>query len=217
MPGGVRIAADWSPVVCGRGLKRRPACRNGRVESPVVCGRGLKHVVAAMQYGLASPVVCGRGLKHLERCGRPRRAVARRVRAWIETLVRVRPLGRVARRVRAWIETICTAKHPRDLRSPVVCGRGLKQEGRQRCWQPPWMSPVVCGRGLKLCTRMEFALSPVVCGRGLNIPSAAMVSARVCGRGLKHDAPMTSDRVREVNARRNDERRRTRVRAWIET
>ena len=56
--------------------------------------------------------------------------VARRVRAWIETLTACsrRATVRVARRVRAWIETsqhACNASAAPS--SPAACGRGLKQ------------------------------------------------------------------------------------------
>jgi len=77
--------------------------------SPAVCGRGLKLLSSSpiLSY-LLSPAVCGRGLKlDLFRHFVRRLLVARRVRAWIETLRRARnDQGRcVARRVRAWIET----------------------------------------------------------------------------------------------------------------
>ena len=185
-----------------------------------MCGRGLKHSGALSGHAAhRSPVVCGRGLKLLVvgRC-RPVLAVARRVRAWIETRggLELNPQGEVARRVRAWIETIAGSAAcgegrgvarrvrawietsgqgwgPRGIRSPVVCGRGLKRssavafqapaEVARRVWA--WietrsirslpartMSPVVCGRGLKPGRPDQRHLqqqSPVVCGRGLKL------------------------------------------------
>ena len=152
-------------------LKKSPP----RLGSPVVCGRGLKRArgVPAMIYRM-SPVVCGRGLKPawVSRPG-TRKAVARRVRAWIETSGQDFGHHRhqVARRVRAWIETAsaiacCTSKMfvARRVRAWIETrgGRSPRQSAkvarRVRAWiettsetclrRCRW-SPVVCGRGLK--------------------------------------------------------------------
>ena len=55
--------------------------------------------------------------------------VARRVRAWIETFLFCSTLLIicVARRVRAWIETPQQKKLSKKIKSPAVCGRGLKR------------------------------------------------------------------------------------------
>jgi len=56
--------------------------------------------------------------------------VARRVRAWIETLRNQlrQEFDVVARRVRAWIETLSAHSSRSFSASPAVCGRGLKQK-----------------------------------------------------------------------------------------
>ena len=127
--------------------------------------------------GHPSPAACGRGLKPLEVVAKPREAgvarrvrawietinggmtgisliVARRVRAWIETAIGERTCTRtgVARRVRAWIETAALAQTLQPGLSPAACGRGLKQGfSRGRSDRP--LSPAACGRGLKhVCT-----------------------------------------------------------------
>ena len=54
--------------------------------------------------------------------------VARRVRAWIETLATAKKywFSVVARRVRAWIETAAGMSKSTCLESHAVCVRGLK-------------------------------------------------------------------------------------------
>ena len=58
----------------------------------------------------------------------PTLRVARRVRAWIETLMSVAAMiwSAVARRVRAWIETFAALEIAAAAASPAACGRGLK-------------------------------------------------------------------------------------------
>jgi len=128
---------DWSPAVCGRGLKPFadiiPSRSGG---SPAVCGRGLKQ--KAIRQKSKPPVVARRvrawietGCQHIKKfCG----CVARRVRAWIETkaVMSFNLANVVARRVRAWIETGWTPVRRRRILSPAVCGRGLKQVRRKR-------------------------------------------------------------------------------------
>ena len=84
----VLVFEPVSPAVRGRGLKQLD-CMDGNehIRSPAVRGRGLKLLLGE------------ESLRSQE--------VARRTRAWIETL-RWRHLSRngyVARRTRAWIET----------------------------------------------------------------------------------------------------------------
>ena len=149
-----QLARIASPAACGRGLKHDLAVEgigNQRVarrvrawietsadatrgllpvRSPAACGRGLKRCDdgPAPRVRRESPAACGRGLKH--RCTRAsyRRcvSVARRVRAWIETVMAAdRSLAPVpvARRVRAWIETISRS---RDVQSGAQVARRVR-------------------------------------------------------------------------------------------
>jgi len=65
------------------------------------------------------------------------------VRAWIETLSAdsLELSVRVARRVRAWIETVRITDSGNQQMSPAVCGRGLKPlqdvRGRRQKRRPP--------------------------------------------------------------------------------
>ena len=122
-----------SPAACGRGLKLDRTLRGSRPPlSPAACGRGLKHADSRHRCRLiASPAACGRGLKQ-----DPRRSVFWQII--------------VARRVRAWIETLPPARCTCTAASPAACGRGLKHfidMGGDKAR----LSPAACGRGLKLC------------------------------------------------------------------
>ena len=156
-----------------------------------------------------SPAVRGRGLKqqHRRHGQLPGVHVARRARAWIETIllflhshcsaspaVRGRGLKRsahrrrspgagVARRTRAWIETPRPRAHCRPWKtSPAVRGRGLKHHLRGAAAVAP-VSPAVRGRGLKLVLAGyagHLILSPAVRGRGLKRPVADRSSDCPC-------------------------------------
>jgi len=74
--------------------------------------------------------------------------VARRVRAWIETMAAAAAAAakRVARRVRAWIETPREPlRTPLEVESPAVCGRGLKQVKKGRAGRPAPRRPPCAG------------------------------------------------------------------------
>ena len=73
------------------------------------------------------------------------------MRAWIETYARLRDSmnAGVARRVRAWIETVIAGSMMSGLPSPAACGRGLKQTAFDHAILAA-RSPAACGRGLKL-------------------------------------------------------------------
>ena len=98
-----------------------------------------------------SHAVCVRGLKLLNLGEtRQRILVARRVRAWIETIYFMLPeyFCNVARRVRAWIETFKRLSGTTTFWSHAVCVRGLKHETTIK-HKDFLMSHAVCVRGLK--------------------------------------------------------------------
>ncbi len=77
--------------------------------------------------------------------------VARRVRAWIETISvdKITELEKVARRVRAWIETYPLTGGGNLTASHAVCVRGLKHLFTITLLLDG-LSHAVCVRGLKL-------------------------------------------------------------------
>ena len=96
--------------------------------SPAARGRGLKQIPALID---DKYVVARRARAWIETVAVPGEllgSVARRARAWIETPdASDRSAGRrVARRARAWIETVFAAAAPASFGSPAARGRGLK-------------------------------------------------------------------------------------------
>jgi len=88
--GAAHWACNGSPAARGRGLKRLWRAANSLpVRSPAARGRGLKPLIRVwVHYAALSPAARGRGLKPALRwdsCGGPQ--VARRARAWIETIL----------------------------------------------------------------------------------------------------------------------------------
>jgi len=165
--------------------------------------------------------------------------VARRVRAWIETMLRNRKRRqrRVARRVRAWIETVNDDQTLGLWVSPAACGRGLKPDCTPGQTRWTWVArrvrawiETIHGRGIDprqlvarrvrawietgiISDRQAAASSPAACGRGL----------KLADRGHQPPPAAVARRVRAWIETTNMTRASIgkyvarRVRAWIET